>query len=94
MNLVSFLDELIKLGGAACLTKRADEVSTVDVPHGMTDGNPPPDSIKVHPHEASTRLPLTGKTPSIVQSGHLGGQTQAKDPIDRYKYNRGYRDRR
>ncbi|MBW2691025.1 MAG: hypothetical protein JRE57_00145 [Deltaproteobacteria bacterium] len=93
MNLISFLDELIKIGGVAGVVKQADDVSTVDIPHGMIDEDPPPDSIKVYPHEASSRLPLTAKTPSAVQTGHLGDMTQAKDPIDRNKHNRGYRDR-
>ncbi|MFQ5352742.1 MAG: hypothetical protein ACE5D3_06685 [Candidatus Binatia bacterium] len=94
MNLISFLDELVKLGGVRCVIKRASDVNTVDIPSGMVDDSPVPFHIDVWPHEAATRLPKTGKHLSSVPTGELGGVTQAKDPIDRDKYNRAYKDRR
>lgn len=94
MNLISFLDELVKLGGARCVIKRAAEVNTIDIPSGMIDDSPVPFHIEVRPHEAATRLPITGGQMSAVPSGHIGGVTQAKDPIDRDKYNRAYKERR
>jgi hypothetical protein len=96
MNKLSFLDELMKLGGAMCLVKRAEmgDVNTVDIPHGMMGSDPMPAGDRLVPDDAATRLPATAHLPSRIQGGSLGGVTQAKDPIDREKYNRAYRDRR
>jgi hypothetical protein len=105
MNLVSFVDELVKLGAGRQLLKRAyggpndgdgagNDANTVDVPHGMMGADSPPPSDRVSPSEASTRLPLTYHLPSTVQSGNQGDITEPKDPIDKHKYNRAYRDRR
>jgi hypothetical protein len=101
MNKISFLDELVRLGGATRMLKQAyggsegtGETSTVDIPHGMVGSDPTPESIRVAPDEAATRLPETAKLPSNIRPGRLGGISQAKDPIDRFKFNRAYRDRR
>jgi len=93
MNTLSFLDELVKIGAARCLLKSA-EINTVDIPQGMMGDGVVPPSITVAPSDASTRLPRTGLKPATFPSGHLGRSTEPKDPIDRFKYNRAYRDRR
>ena len=85
MNRASFLDELLKL---------ASDVNTIDIPQGMMSSDPVPESLPVRPADASTRRPETAHLPSVVGQGEIGGVTQAKDPIDRFKYNRLYRDRR
>lgn len=101
MNLISFADELVKVGALRPLLEKhayggdaAHDTTTVDIPHSMMGSGAVPESIRVAPDEAATRLPRTAHRPSIVQSGHIGEVAQAKDPIDRFKYNRAYRDRR
>lgn len=97
MNKISFLHELVSLGGATRLIKKAyggGATSTVDIPHGMVGSDSTPESIPVAPAEASTRLPRTAKQPSQVKPGTLGDVTQAKEPVDRFKFNRADRDRR
>lgn len=99
--MTSFLDELVKVGSFGALAKLAygggdtsGDVNTVDIPHGMVGSEPMPEVDRVAPHQASTRLPDTGYLPSAVKPGVLGNVTPPKDPIDREKYNRAYRDRR
>ena len=101
MNLISFVDELVKLGAGHQLVKRAydglegtGDVHMIDVPQGLMDSEGPPAAIRVAPDEAATRLPGTSHLPSHVPEGTLGGVTTAKDPIDREKYNRAYKDSR
>jgi len=101
MNKISFLHELVKLGAATRMIKLAyggetdaGTVNTVDIPHGMVGSDPVPESIRVSPDDASTRLPDSSKTPSAIQAGRLGSVTQANEPIDRFKNNRAHRDRR
>jgi hypothetical protein len=94
MNLVSFLDELVKLGGAHCVVKRANLATSNDIPQGMVDDSPVPEHIEVRPADATTRLPLTGGQLSQVQVGALGDVTEAREPIDRDKFNRTYKERR
>ncbi len=93
MNLVSFVDELVKVGGLTCLYKRADdaEVNTVDIPHGMMSHETMPERIIVNPAEVATRLPNLARSGTAIPSGTLGGVTQSKWPIDREKFNRLYR---
>ena len=94
MNMSSFLDELVKVGAGRILVKRSsDSVNTTDIPSGMMgDGYVPP-AMDVMPQYAETRLPNTAQRPSQVPMGTLGGVTEAKNPIDRYKYNRVYQER-
>ena len=92
MNLGSFVDELMKVGAMDPIKKHAS--TTVDVPSSMMDNGLVPESIDVRPDEAGSRLPRTGHLPPQVDGGNLGQVAQAKDPIDRQKYNRAYRDRR
>lgn len=102
MNLLSFLDELVKVGSFEKIIRKhaaggdgdQGNVNTVDVPEGMMDTGASPPAININPAEANTRIPLTASRKPLVESGHLGGVSQAKDPIDQLKYNRAYRDRR
>lgn len=93
MNRASFLDELLKLASGR-IEKRADDINQTAIPEGLIGSGTVPDSIKVRPDDAKTRRPLTAHLPSAISPGSLGSVTQAKDPIDRFKYNRTYRDRR
>jgi hypothetical protein len=94
MNKVSFLDELVKTGCCRHLLKRANEggSESSEIPQGMASGDPVPDSLDVHPTEAKTRLPLTAHLPSPIHPGIQGGVTQAKNPIDRFRFNRSWKD--
>lgn len=96
MNLVSFVDELVKVGAMDCLYKRADdsEVTTEDVPHMMLSNDPMPPTDRLHPAEAATRLPLTAGGIASIVPGTLGPVAGARNPIDRERFNRVYRDRR
>lgn len=101
MNRISFLDELVKIGSATDMIKAAygggsdaGTVNTVDIPHGMVGSDPVPESTRLSPDDASSRLPNSSKVPSAIRPGRLGGVTQAKDPVDRFRFNRVYRDRR
>lgn len=94
MNKISFLDELLKLGGATRVVKVAYQgaADSSEAPQGMTGSGSVPESIRVAPHEASTRLPKTSHLPSQIKPGALGGVTQAKDPISKHRFNRAWRD--
>lgn len=96
MNLVSFVDELVKVGAMRCLYKQADdgEVNTADVPHGMMSHDPMPASIRVDPASAATRLPNSARSPVAVLSGLLGPIALSRNPIDREKFNRSFQERR
>lgn len=102
MNLVSFVDELVKLGAIRPLIRKfasggdgdQGRIESVDIPHGMMSPEPVPDSIYTHPAMAATRLPATGHTQGSIEPGNLGGVTEPKHPIDEDKFNRAYRDRR
>lgn len=101
MILDGFMDELQKLGGLRAIAKTAygggydtADVNVSSIPHSMmADGQCPPADL-VSPVEAATRIPLTASMPSTVSTGTLGRITDAKNPIDRFKYNRPYRDNR
>lgn len=100
MNLISFVDELVKISALRVLTKRAAEmdstsnVNSVEPPAAIMGGGAVPDSLRVVPERASTRLPETIDIPSQIVAGALGGVTGSRAPIDRDKFNRWYRDKR
>jgi hypothetical protein len=96
MNLVAFVDELVKVGAMKCLYKRADDgdVNTADAPHGMMSHDPMPESIRLNPAQVGTRLPRTAAGPATITAGELGSVATARNPIDREKHNRAYKDRR
>jgi hypothetical protein len=102
MNLNSFYDELVKMGGVlrrprGLLTTRVHSLlhqlmtkraaTLADAPSMSSD--PVPAEIRVNPSDASTRLPnLRGV--DAVQSGQIGDISPPREYIDKYKYNRGY----
>ena len=100
MNLASFVDELVKIGGLRALTKRAGEidstsnVNSVEPPMGIMGGGSVPASLRVVPERAATRLPHADDFESQIEAGSLGDVTGAKSPIDQDKFNRWYRDKR
>lgn len=100
MNLVSFVDELVKISAMSVLTKHAREVdatsnvNSVEPPSAIMGGGAVPMSLRVVPERASTRLPESVDVPSQIEAGSLGSVTGAKAPIDRDKFNRWYRDKR
>jgi hypothetical protein len=96
MNLLSFVDELVKVGAMGCLYKRADdgEINASEIPHGMMSPGVTPPSILLNPALAGTRLPLTAASPISVEPGQLGALATTREPIDREKFNRAYKDRR
>lgn len=91
MNKISFLDELMKLGGVRIVVKTANEL-TSDPPAGLMSAEGVPETMVNHPAEASSRLPLTSGMPAQIGQGGLGEVSQAKAPIDQHKFNRGYRE--
>jgi len=92
MNLVSFVDELVKLSALNPLVKHAEDGGgSASAPGGMVGSGGTPDSIDVFPGRASTRIPLTHDATTTVRPGQLGSITGAKEPIDREKFNRWYR---
>jgi len=95
MNRRSFLDELIKLGGVRRAMEKlgylpgyAMDPSTVDIPHAMIGSEPVPPAIELKPDDASTRVPRSVLTLSVIRDGALGQVTPAKDPIDKERFNR------
>ena len=96
MNLVSFVDELVKLGGVRVLSKRAMEVdtssnmNTSDPPAGMMGSGAVPASFRLVPDKADSRVGVVSSAPSQIVAGQLGQITSAKEPIDKNKYNRWF----
>jgi len=91
MNKLSFLDELMKLGGARAVIKTANETAS-QAPSGMgSDGSAPKADI-VRPNEVATRLRTAAKSKGAITAGGLGGVTQSPEPIDGERFNRGYRE--
>jgi len=94
MMLLSFVDELVKLGAGRQLVKTGEvtqgDLNTIDIPSGMMDSESPPVAELIVPDEAATRLPRTGHLAPQVVAGELGDVTDAKDPIDRERFNRLY----
>ncbi len=93
MNLISFVDELVKVGGVRCLAKRAMDIDGGDIPAGMMDPAPSPPSMRVVPDEVATRVANAGLA-SNVPEGMLGSSSGTKRPIDRERFNRPYVERR
>ena len=91
MNRISFLDELIKLGGVRCVVKVSSELTT-DPPAGLMSPDAAPPAEPHRPTEASSRIPATAHLPTQVYAGRQGKITTSKNPIDKYKFNRGYRE--
>jgi hypothetical protein len=101
MNLVSFVDELVKISAMRSLVKRASgeidatsNVNSVEPPASIMGGGAVPPSLRIVPERAATRLPESVDIPSQIVAGSLGNVTGSKDPIDRDKFNRWYRDKR
>lgn len=100
MNLVSFIDELVKLGAARSLFKTGADihstsnVNSVEPPSSIMGGGAVPMAHRIVPEKASTRVPDTFDIPSQITPGSLGGVTGSKAPIDRDNFNRWYRDKR
>lgn len=93
MNLISFIDELVKIGATKCLVKRSADVAMSDPPAGMMDPSAPPPVKRVAPDESSTRL-LNNHLPSQIKPGALGPTAESTRPIDQERYNRPYVERR
>ena len=93
MNIVSFVDELVKIGVAEVFVKNAETLGA-EAHHGMVGDSPVPDSLDTWPHDVRTRIPLTASTTSLVAPGLLGDVTEAKEPIDQERFNRSYREKR
>lgn len=93
MNIVSFADELVKVGGLRCLYKRAADIDSGDIPAGMMDPSAAPPHHRVVPDEAATRLEGSGAG-TIAPGGTLGSVAIAAHPIDRERFNRPFVERR
>jgi hypothetical protein len=97
MNLLSFVDELMKVGAMEPLIRKhadAGDAPTVDIPQSLMGSGAVPTNINPKPDEASTRLRQTGHLTPAIGAATLGPVLLSRDPIDREKYNRAYRDRR
>jgi hypothetical protein len=81
MNLLAFVDELVKVGAMQCLYKRAADVDNSQAPEGLMRGGAIPPGIRIKPDEASSRT-NTSHLPSAIQPGSLGSTSPAKAPID------------
>ena len=90
MNRISFLDELMKLGGVRSIIKEGNQLMS-DPPAGMMSGGGVPDAEPHRPDEASSRLPAVAGHGGNIESGKLGNITNAKSPIDQHKFNRAFR---
>lgn len=88
MNMISFIDELVKLGAGRVLVK--DAATTSEAPEGMVGVDSVPDSDDVWPHDVRTRLPETARGVSQIAPGELGPVSLAKEPIDQERFNRSY----
>lgn len=97
MNLISFVDELVKLGGARPLFRKFSaegDTDAVEIPHGMMGDGAAPEADRVDPSESATRLPATSYLAPDLETGHLGKVTEPKQPIDKDRFNRAYREQR
>lgn len=90
MNRISFLDELIKLGGARCIIKHSNELMS-DPPGGMMETSSVAAAEPHRPSEASSRLPDVAGHGGKIVPGSLGNITEAKDPIDEHRFNQAFR---
>jgi hypothetical protein len=92
MNLLSFVDELVKVGAVSCMYKRGADITNTEIPAAMMSPDHPPPFHRLAPDEAATRLPNAG-LPSQVQTGTLGTSSGAKDPVDQQTRARLYAER-
>jgi len=96
MNLVSFVDELVKLSAVNAMVKRAMEtetsssMNTNSAPAGMMGAGAVPYALVSIPGRASSRIGNERDVVSQIVAGAQGSVTGARDPIDRNKYNRWY----
>jgi hypothetical protein len=105
MIAASFLDELVKIGAPTGILPRSSTLSALVQKalhksmtvkkagledYAMTSGGAAPEAMRVHPAEATSRLPLTGGRSGIVHPGLYGNITNAKEPIDAQKFNRAH----
>jgi hypothetical protein len=91
MNLASFSDELMKLGGVTVIVKAARIVGA-DPPDGMVGNEPEPDpEPDMYPDRAETRMPHSKVIQSQVRPGALGGVTAPQDAISEQRFNQLYR---
>lgn len=96
MNLLSFVDELVKVGACRCMYKRAADMTSGDPPAGMMDPAPAPPFKRVVPDEASTRTANAHRS-LVVQPGAAGGfgsVAGTKKHLDEERFNRPYVERR
>lgn len=96
MNLLSFVDELVKVGGVRCMYKRGADISSSEPPSGFMMGGAVPPSKRVAPDEAATRVETTGAAPVVSpgMTASFGNVSAAKKPIDRDRFNRPITERR
>jgi hypothetical protein len=87
MNLLAFVDELVKVGAMHCLYKRAADIDNAGAPEGLMSSGAVPPELKIKPDEASSRT-TTSHLPSVVPSGTLGTSSGAKYPVDQERYRR------
>lgn len=91
MNRISFLDELLKLGGVRVVVKVSSDL-TSDPPAGLMNPDAAPPAEPHQPTEAASRLPATAHIPAQIHAGQQGDITTSRNPIDQYKFNWGYRE--
>ena len=90
MNRISFLDELMKLGGVRSIIKEGGTIMS-EPPGGMMSQDAVPPAEPHRPSEASSRLPAVAGHGGNIEAGKLGVVTSAKNPIDQHKFNRAFR---
>lgn len=91
MNIRSFTDELLKIGGVTQIVKSARIVGA-DPPDGMVGNEPHPDpEPDLHPSRAETRMEHSKSIQSEIRPGSLGGVTAPLDPISEQRFNRVYK---
>jgi len=81
MNMVSFVDELIRVGVSKALAKHASFVGAE--PHeGLVGSSAYAEDNVLVPSDVATRIPRTASLPSSIAVGRLGEISPANDPID------------
>lgn len=93
MNLLSFVDELVKVGAVRPMYKRAMGGLESEPPAGMMDSGPVPPVKRLVPAEASTRIE-TAHLPVAIKPGSFGRVEGARHPIDQERFNRPFKDKR
>lgn len=89
MNLLSFVDELVKVGAMRCLYKGAADLDMAGAPEGLMSSAAAPPGLRVFPDEVATRV-RNAHLPSIISVGQFGKVTPSSRPIDQEKYDRRY----